>query len=145
MNSNKQFFISAETLPATAILALDEVLQHLSFDDDGLIPVIAQQHDTKNILMMAWMNRAALEITLREGFMCYWSRSKQQLWRKGETSGNKQSLKEMRIDCDGDCLLCLVEQTGPACHTGRQNCFYLGVNQNNVSILFDPIIKTEHF
>ena len=96
----------------------------LVFDDRGLVPVIAQQHDSGEILMMAWMNREALAETLSSGQVCYWSRSRGKLWRKGETSGQVQKLVELRIDCDGDTLLVLVRQTGVACHTGRRSCFY---------------------
>jgi phosphoribosyl-AMP cyclohydrolase len=96
----------------------------LVFDDRGLVPVIAQQHDSGEILMMAWMNREALAETLSSGQVCYWSRSRGKLWRKGETSGQVQKLVELRIDCDGDTLLALVRQTGVACHTGRRSCFY---------------------
>ena len=94
------------------------------FDADGLVPAIAQQHDTGEVLMMAWMNREALEETLATGRVCYWSRSRRALWRKGETSGQVQHLKELRVDCDGDTVLALVDQTGVACHTGRRSCFY---------------------
>lgn len=102
----------------------DAVLAAVAFDDKGLVPAIAQQHDTGEVLMMAWMNAVALEETLRTGRVCYWSRSRGALWRKGETSGQVQSLVELRIDCDGDTLLLLVDQTGVACHTGRRTCFY---------------------
>jgi phosphoribosyl-AMP cyclohydrolase len=89
-----------------------------------LVPAIAQQHDSGEILMLAWMNREALAETLATGRVCYWSRSRQALWRKGETSGQVQRLVELRVDCDGDTLLLRVEQTGVACHTGRRSCFY---------------------
>lgn len=135
MNANEQYFFNAENLVEGSKLDLAKTLQHLSFNDNGLIPVITQRHDTGEVLMMAWMNREALDITLQEGYVCYWSRSRHQLWRKGETSGNTQKLIELRIDCDGDCLLCLVDQIGPACHTGRSNCFYIGVNESTIAIL----------
>lgn len=96
----------------------------LRFDAAGLVPAIAQQHDSGEVLMLAWMNRAAVEETLATGRVCYFSRSRNALWRKGETSGQVQHLKELRIDCDGDALLVLVDQTGVACHTGRRTCFY---------------------
>ena len=96
----------------------------LRFDDDGLVPAIAQQHDSGQILMLAWMNRAALSETLTTGRVCYWSRSRGRLWRKGETSGQMQRLVELRVDCDGDTLILQVDQTGVACHTGRRSCFY---------------------
>ena len=94
------------------------------FDEAGLVPAIAQQHDSGEVLMVAWMNRDALAETLATGRVCYWSRSRQALWRKGETSGQIQRLVELRVDCDGDTLLLRVEQTGVACHTGRRSCFY---------------------
>jgi phosphoribosyl-AMP cyclohydrolase len=104
-----------------------ELLDTLVFDRDGLIPAIAQQHDSGEVLMLAWMNRAAIDETLATGRVCYWSRSRQSLWRKGETSGQIQSLVEFRVDCDQDCLLLLVDQKGVACHTGRRNCFFTAI------------------
>ena len=104
----------------------------LRYDDNGLIPAIAQQHDTGEVLMMAWMNRAAVEETLRTGRVCYYSRSRKTLWRKGETSGQHQLLVDMRIDCDADTLLLMVNQTGAACHTGRRNCFFRAVRSGEV-------------
>jgi phosphoribosyl-AMP cyclohydrolase len=104
--------------------AIERGLAEIKFDTDGLVPAIAQQHDTGEILMVAWMNRDAVLATLAEGRACYWSRSRGRLWRKGETSGQVQALKEMRLDCDGDTVLLLVDQTGVACHTGRRNCFF---------------------
>jgi phosphoribosyl-AMP cyclohydrolase len=103
---------------------IEQALAEIKFDTDGLVPAIAQQHDTGEILMVAWMNRDAVRETLEEGRVCYWSRSRGQLWRKGETSGQTQLLKEFRLDCDGDTVLLLVEQEGVACHTGRRNCFF---------------------
>jgi phosphoribosyl-AMP cyclohydrolase len=100
------------------------ILDLIRFDASGLVPAIAQQHDTGEVLMMAWMNRDAVVETLATGRVCYWSRSRGGPWRKGETSGQVQSLKEMRVDCDGDTLLLLVDQLGVACHTGRRSCFY---------------------
>lgn len=102
----------------------DAVLDAIAFDAAGLVPAIAQQHDTGEVLMVAWMSREAVAETLATGRVCYWSRSRQALWRKGETSGQTQRLVEMRLDCDGDALLLLVEQTGVACHTGRRSCFF---------------------
>lgn len=115
----------------------------LKFDANGLIPTIAQQYDTKEVLMMAWMNLAALEETLKTGRVCYWSRSRQNYWRKGEASGQIQLLKELRIDCDGDTLLLLVDQTGPACHSGRKSCFYTAVREDKAEILTEPLISPE--
>jgi phosphoribosyl-AMP cyclohydrolase len=100
------------------------VLAAIRFDADGLVPAIAQQHDTGEVLMMAWMNAEAVTETLTTGRVCYFSRSRQALWRKGETSGQAQHLKELRVDCDGDTLLLLVDQEGVTCHTGRRSCFY---------------------
>ena len=102
---------------------IERALAQISFDRDGLVPAIAQQHDTGEILMVAWMNRDAVRATLTEGRACYWSRSRAKLWRKGESSGQVQLLREMRLDCDGDTVLLLVDQPGVACHTGRRSCF----------------------
>jgi phosphoribosyl-AMP cyclohydrolase len=99
----------------------------LTYDNRGLIPVVAQDHATDEVLMVAWMNVEAVEQTLTTGKVTYWSRSRQAFWVKGETSGHVQRLVEMRIDCDRDCLLVLVEQTGPACHTNRRSCFFSAV------------------
>lgn len=96
----------------------------LAYDDRGLIPCIAQDLGSRTVLMMAWMNETAVRATLETGQVTYWSRSRARLWRKGESSGHTQRLVELRLDCDSDCLLALVEQTGPACHTGRDSCFY---------------------
>lgn len=103
---------------------LAEVLDAIPWNADGLVAAIAQRHDDGEVLMLAWMNRRALEETLASGQVCYWSRSRQQLWRKGETSGHRQRLVSAHLDCDGDALLLKVEQQGPACHTGRPSCFY---------------------
>ncbi|CAA7620255.1 phosphoribosyl-AMP cyclohydrolase [Magnetospirillum sp. UT-4] len=102
----------------------DDALAAITFNADGLVPAIAQAHDTGEVLMMAWMNREAVAETLATGRVCYWSRSRGKLWRKGETSGQQQRLKELLIDCDGDTLLLKVEQDGVACHTGRRTCFF---------------------
>lgn len=99
-------------------------LAALKFNEDGLVPAIAQQFDTGEVLMMAWMNRDAVIDTLATGRVCYWSRSRKGLWRKGETTGQQQRLKELLIDCDGDTILLKVDQDGVACHTGRRTCFY---------------------
>lgn len=99
----------------------------LVYDDRGLIPAIAQDHTSGEVLMLAWMNADAVARTLETGRVTYWSRSRQAFWVKGETSGHVQKLVEMRVDCDRDCLLVLVEQAGPACHTNRRTCFYTGI------------------
>ena len=107
-----------------AAVARAGVVRRLAFDDRGLIPAVAQQHDSGEVLMVAWMNRQAVEETLATRQVTYWSRSRGKLWRKGETSGHVQRLVDLRIDCDGDTLLVLVDQTGSACHTGEPNCFF---------------------
>ena len=99
-------------------------LDAIRFDGRGLVAAVAQQHDSGEVLMLAWMNREAVEETLATGRACYFSRSRRGLWRKGETSGQVQRLMDLRLDCDGDALLALVDQHGVACHTGRRSCFY---------------------
>lgn len=105
-------------------IALDALLDQVRFDASGLIAAIAQDHESGEVLMLAWMNREALIETLRSGHVCYWSRSRRSLWRKGESSGQVQRLVALRLDCDGDALLLHVAQHGVACHTGRRSCFY---------------------
>ncbi|WP_142846893.1 phosphoribosyl-AMP cyclohydrolase [Telmatospirillum sp. J64-1] len=124
-------------LDATAALSA------ISFNADGLVPAIAQQHDSGEVLMMAWMNREAVEETLATGRVCYWSRSRGKLWRKGESSGQMQMLKDFLIDCDGDTILLLVDQTGPACHTGRRTCFYTSVGETGLATIADVMIPPE--
>jgi len=119
------------------------ILDAIKFDERGLVPAIAQDHRSKQVLMMAWMNRAAVEATLHEKRAVYYSRSRQCLWRKGESSGNVQKLLDIRLDCDGDTLLLSVEQVGGvACHTGRANCFYRALNEQGwydaENVLVDP-------
>ena len=101
----------------------------LKFNDDGLVPAIAQDAESNEVLMFAWMDRAALERTLSTGQMTYFSRSRNQLWIKGETSGHYQAVVDVRMDCDGDVLLFRIQQEGAACHTGRRSCFYLDVDR----------------
>ena len=113
--------------------AAREVLAAIQFNADGLVPAIAQQFDSGEVLMMAWMNRQAVMETLASGFVHYWSRSRNTLWRKGETSGQVQALKDFRWDCDNDTVLVLVEQTGVACHTGRRSCFYNAVRNGKTA------------
>jgi phosphoribosyl-AMP cyclohydrolase len=131
-------FRRAETLTLGDSLPWDTVLAALPFNADGLLPAIAQQADSGEVLMLAWMNREAILETLSSGRVCYWSRSRQTLWRKGETSGHQQTLKELRIDCDGDTLLLLVDQQGPACHTRRASCFYHAVRGEQVVVISEP-------
>ena len=113
------------------------------YDAAGLVPAVAQQHDTGEVLMVAWMNEAALAETLATGRVCYWSRSRRALWRKGETSGQSQRLVELRVDCDGDTLLLLVDQVGAACHTGQRSCFYRAVRDGAVVEIAAPLIDPE--
>ena len=138
MHSLKQ----TEGLPPGEAVPLTEAIEALGWNDQGLIPAIAQQYDSGEVLMLAWMNREALEETLATGRVCYWSRSRGRLWRKGESSGQVQRLHEMRFDCDGDTVLLQVDQTGPACHTGRRSCFYNRVDGDRVvvdrEVLIDP-------
>ena len=122
------------TAPNTTV---EQVLAAIKFNYDGLVPAIAQQFDTNEVLMMAWMNQDAVRETLANGRVCYWSRSRGQLWRKGESSGQAQTLKEFRWDCDADTILLLVDQVGVACHTGRQNCFYNAVRDGDIRVIAD--------
>lgn len=117
--------------------AFSEVLAAIRFSDDGLVPAIAQQVGSGEVLMMAWMNREAVVETLNTGRVCYWSRSRKGLWRKGETSGQTQHLREFRVDCDGDTLLLLVHQDGVACHTGRRACFFRAVRDGALITVMD--------
>jgi phosphoribosyl-AMP cyclohydrolase len=110
----------------------------IRFDERGLVPCIAQQHDTGEVLMMAWMSREAVEETLATGRVCYFSRSRGGLWRKGETSGQVQRLVDLRLDCDGDTLLALVDQHGVACHTGRRTCFFQALRDGELAAIAAP-------
>jgi phosphoribosyl-AMP cyclohydrolase len=123
--------------------AIERALDQIKFDSDGLVPAIAQQHDSGEVLMVAWMNRDAVRATLGEGRAHYWSRSRQALWRKGETSGQVQAVKELRLDCDGDTLLLLVDQHGVACHTGRRNCFYRAWRNGEWVEIAEPLVPPE--
>ena len=121
--------------------SVTEVIASLAFNDAGLVPAIAQQHDTGEVLMLAWMNAESIRESLESGRVCYWSRSRQSLWRKGETSGHVQRLVELRFDCDRDALLLLVDQTGPACHTNRRNCFYNAVRDDGIEVISEPMVS----
>ncbi|MGL4281005.1 MAG: phosphoribosyl-AMP cyclohydrolase [Albidovulum sp.] len=112
----------------------------LVYDARGLIPVIAQDHASGEVLMMAWMNAEAVARTLETGRVTYWSRSRQAFWVKGETSGHVQKLVELRVDCDRDCLLALVDQEGPACHTNRRSCFYTAVRAGDEVEILKPLV-----
>ena len=111
----------------------------LRFNDQGLLTAIAQDHETGDVLMLAWMNAESVARTLETGRVTYWSRSRQEFWVKGATSGHMQELVEMRIDCDRDCLLLLVKQTGAACHTGRRSCFYTALRDGDETEIMTPL------
>jgi phosphoribosyl-AMP cyclohydrolase len=117
------------------------ILDAIAFDDRGLVPAIAQQHDTGEVLMMAWMSHEAVAETLATGRVCYFSRSRGKLWRKGESSGQEQKLIELRLDCDGDTLLVLVDQHGVACHTGRRNCFFRAARRGVLEEVAAPLVS----
>ena len=128
-------------VPDPAIRA--KLLAAIRFNEAGLVPCIAQQHDSGEVLMLAWMTREAAEETLATGRVCYFSRSRGGLWRKGETSGQVQRLVDLRVDCDGDTLLALVDQTGVACHTGRHNCFFQALRDGAVVPIAEPLVSPE--
>ena len=118
-----------------------DLLQAINWNEQGLVPAIAQDWQTGEVLMLAWMNREALQLTLDEGRAVYWSRSRQAIWRKGEESGNVQELKELRIDCDADTVLMKVEQVGGiACHTGRRHCFFQRLEDRALRVT-DEVLK----
>ena len=121
-------------------MSSDDIVASIKFDTGGLVPAIAQQHDSGEVLMMAWMNIDSIRESLETGRVCYWSRSRQSLWRKGESSGQVQVLKEMQIDCDGDTLLLKVNQTGVACHTGRRSCFYRAVRDGTLITIAEQLV-----
>jgi phosphoribosyl-AMP cyclohydrolase len=121
----------------------DAILDAIAFDERGLVPAIAQQHDTGEVLMLAWMSREAVAETLATGRVCYFSRSRNALWRKGETSGQQQSLRELRLDCDGDTILLLVDQVGVACHTGRRDCFFRAVRDGELVEIAQPLVSPD--
>lgn len=120
----------------------ESLLDAISWSTDGLIPAVAQDHKSGRVLMLAWMNREALAATLREGHAIYWSRSRRTLWRKGEESGHVQRVREIRLDCDNDTLLLVVEQVGGiACHTGRESCFFQRL-QDDRWVAVEPVLKS---
>jgi phosphoribosyl-AMP cyclohydrolase len=121
----------------------NSVVNLLLFNSNGLIPVITQQYDTGEVLMMAWMNEDAVRETLDTGQVCYWSRSRRQIWRKGEISGQTQKLLDFKWDCDADTILLQVDQVGVACHTGRHNCFYNAVRNNEITVISEVQINPE--
>jgi phosphoribosyl-AMP cyclohydrolase len=137
----------APPLPPSLAIADAEararIIAAVRFDTRGLVPAIAQQHDTGEVLMMAWMNAESLGETLATGRACYFSRSRGGLWRKGESSGQAQRVVDLRLDCDGDTLLLLVDQTGVACHTGRRNCFFLAPRAGELVEIAAPLVSPE--
>lgn len=137
---NKAFFKQHENINSSTPIDLQQCLSNLTFNSDGLISVITQCVITGEVLMQAWMNKTAIQKTLETKYVTYWSRSRNKYWVKGETSGHTQHLKSMRFDCDGDAILCLVEQQGAACHTGRLSCFYLEVNTPDQNVQVCPAI-----
>jgi len=122
---------------------LTSFLDKITWNSDGLVPAIAQDHESGRILMMAWMNAESLSLTVEENRAIYWSRSRQKLWRKGEESGHVQHIKEIRLDCDSDVIILTVDQVGGiACHTGRESCFYF-VLENGKWKAVDPVLKNQ--
>jgi len=121
----------------------NNIVEALKYNEDGLIPAISQQHDTGEILMMAWMNKEAVAETLKTGRVCYFSRSRQKLWRKGESSGQQQELIDFRTDCDMDTVLVTVKQTGVACHTGRRSCFSWAARDGKVEAVEDVLVSPD--
>lgn len=130
-------------VPVTSAQARAAVLAAVHFDAKGLVPAIAQQHDTGEVLMMAWMSTESLAETMETGRACYYSRSRGGLWRKGESSGQVQTVLDLRVDCDGDTLLLLVDQKGVACHTGRRSCFYSAPRGDGLAELSAPQVSPE--
>lgn len=120
-----------------------DVVDALKYNADGLIPAIAQDVETKTILMMAWMNKEAVAETLQTGKVCYYARSRQKLWRKGESSGQQQELVEFRTDCDLDTVLVTVKQTGVACHTGRYSCFSWAAKDGKIEVVEEVVTSPE--
>ncbi len=131
-------FLELERAEAGSRFPLNDVLSQIPWSPQGLIAAITLQHDSGEVLMLAWMNEEALRETLETQRACYWSRSRKGLWRKGETSGNVQHVKEIRLDCDGDALMLLVDQVGAACHTGRRSCFYNIIEGDQIVVSSSP-------
>lgn len=136
MIMHNDFYYKLENIGVGDAVSLQQCIKQLSFNAQGLIPVITQCYKSGQVLMQAWMNQEAINKTLATERVTYWSRSRKQFWVKGETSGHTQKLVSLRFDCDGDAILCLVEQVGAACHTGRASCFYLqaDVANNHVTL-----------
>jgi phosphoribosyl-AMP cyclohydrolase len=130
-------------LPMADPAARQRLVAAVRFDLRGLVPAIAQQHDTGEVLMMAWMSAQSLEETLATGRACYHSRSRGGLWRKGESSGQVQEVRDLRLDCDGDTILLLVHQHGVACHTGRRSCFHLAPRAGGLEAIAAPLVSPQ--
>jgi phosphoribosyl-AMP cyclohydrolase len=128
-----------EGAPPVSAAAIESLIESITFDGNGLVAAIAQRADSGEVLMMAWMNRDAVRETLETGQVTFWSRSRKGLWRKGETSGHRQTLRTLRIDCDGDTLLLGVDQIGAACHTNRANCFFREVGPDGLVVISEPL------
>lgn len=123
---------------------MSDWLDKVHWNSDGLVPVITQEHSSKQVLTLAWMNKESLRLTAESGYAVYWSRSRQQLWHKGEQSGHQQRIKSIRLDCDQDAILLEVEQIGGiACHTGRHHCFFLQLQENDWQAT-EPVLKNPH-
>ncbi len=127
----------------TSEAGIAETVAAVAFDAEGLVPAIAQAADTGQVLMMAWMNREALEETLRTGRACYWSRTRRTLWRKGESSGQTQTVVDLLLDCDGDTVLLKVHQRGVACHTGRRSCFFRAPREGKLRVIAEVVVPPE--
>ncbi len=127
-------------MPKPSAAALPKLLEAIVFDEKGLVPAIAQQVGTQEVLMTAWMNREAIEKTLTTGHVHYWSRSRKKLWRKGESSGQTQELVDLHLDCDGDAVLLTVDQKGVACHTGRRRCFFRAWRGDKLETVEDVLV-----
>jgi len=127
------------TPPRRSAAEIDALIGSIAFDAAGLVPAIAQRHGSGEVLMLAYMNAAAVRETLLTNQVTYWSRSRGKLWRKGETSGHTQTLVELRVDCDNDTLLLLVDQVGPACHTNRSNCFFRALKDGALEAISEPV------
>jgi len=136
------YFKQLESAADGTVRPLNEVLDGLTYNERGLVPAIAQDARTQQVLMLAWMNRTSLKRTLETGYAWYFSRSRQELWWKGATSGHMQKLVDLSFDCDGDAILMRVEQAGSACHTYRTSCFYLRVDGDQVRMVGDPGKRT---
>lgn len=132
-----------EHAPVGTRLSLEALLARMRWDSAGLVPAIAQDVDSGEVLMLGWMNDAALRETLRSGEGVYFSRSRGRLWRKGESSGQVQRVRGVRLDCDGDALLLLVEQTGAACHTGRRDCFFWHLDDDGAVLTCEPLVDPD--